>query len=346
MAPGLALRVAATVVATISALALAELLVRATGLASNGSLSTMNERDFQRLPGIFSPGLRVVDRSNPALPYVITIDSLGYRGEAFPKAKGTGELRVLFAGDSFTFGAYVDDSLTVPVLLQEALRARCPTVRVVNAGIAGSTITEQAPIVMRGLSLSPDLVLLMFYDNDISDLAGTSMWQRMAINRKRKSQFPLSLAYDVLRRSAIWTLVLRSQQRLSQPQEPGSTVSSLELTNLRQRYLAILGSLRDSLEAHGVPLVVATMPSHQVVSGASSDEQMNWVARAVDSLGLKNANILSMIRGAGRTTDDLYLLPHDGHASPSGNRFIATSLANWLEALPVLGLRCREASAG
>lgn len=323
------LRLAGIALAGAVALLLAEVVLRLSGLAAPGGIATVTQRDFLRVPGVYSPGQHVRSRDNPALPHIVTIDSLGYRGSNFSRRKPTGEVRVLFTGDSFTYGSFVDDSVTVPALLEAALRPACPGVRVINAGLGGSTLSDQARLVSRALPLAPDLVVVMFSENDVTDLRQTPMWDRLAINRARKSRFPASFFYSTARHTALWNVLLRAKARWdasrmspgeAQPAEPTDTPAR------RQEYVAALSALRDTLQTHSLPLVFAAIPTHLTLSGTQSDEQIRWALHSADSLRLPTADILSAMRAAG-TTEALYLLPHDGHTSAAGNHVAATTIA-------------------
>src|SRR6266853_4879445 len=96
------------------ALGISEIVLRVLGLAPVDGVATVTESEYARLPGIFAPDQTLIDRHRPALPFRVTIDSLGYRGANFLPHKPTGETRVVLAGDSFTYGEYVDDDQTLP----------------------------------------------------------------------------------------------------------------------------------------------------------------------------------------------------------------------------------------
>lgn len=326
-----AMRLAGMLLAGALALALAEVVLRLSGLASPGGVATVNQRDFVRIPGVYSPGQHVRSRDNPALPHMVTIDSLGYRGANIAREKPAGEIRVLFTGDSFTYGSFVDDSATVPALLEAALRSSCPRVRVINAGLGGSTLPDQARLISRALPLSPDLVVVMFSENDVTDLRQTPMWDRLAANRARKSQFPASLFYATARHTALWNVLLRAKARWDASRmSPGEAeaVAPSDTPARRQEYVAALSALQDSLQSRSLSLVFAAIPTHLTVSGTQPDEQIRWALHAADSLHLPTADILSAMRAAGTGSAALYLLPHDGHTSPAGNRIAATTIAN------------------
>lgn len=344
-----AARAAVALLAVAVALVAAEIILRVTGLAAPGGVATVTEREFRRVPGVYAPRQNVVSRDNPALPHQVTIDSLGYRGSDFPRHRPDGELRVLFTGDSFTYGSFVDDSVTVPALVEAALRRDCGNVRVVNAGLGGSTITDQARLVGRALALEPDMVVVMFSENDVTDLRQEPMWERLAANRQRKSRFPASLVYGALRRTALWNIALRSKARWEiSRSEPAAAegakaedaADAPDIPRLRAHYVEALAALRDSLGRRPLPLVFAAIPTHLTLSGTRTDEQIRWVLGVADSLGLPRADILTAMEKSGRGSAELYLLPHDGHTSPAGNHIAAAAIADVLRSQPVLLTVC------
>ena len=294
---------------------------------------------------LFKPNQHGIDRGIPALSHTVTTDSLGYRGTSFPRVKPGSEVRIFFTGDSFTYGAFVDDSLTVPARLEQQLRAQCPGVRVINAGLGGSTISEQSEMVQRGLALDPDIVVLMFYDNDITDLAGPRMWQLLQENRRRKSRFPVSLVYNVLNHTALWSLFLKARElRVQGDGAAAQAVAPDTAATLghRAEYLERLHAVADTLAGRGIPLVFAVMASHRVMDGSSPDEQVRWVLRGADSLGLVTADAVTVLQRSGLGTTELFLLPHDGHASPVANAMIASAIRAALTELPLVRTRCHS----
>src|SRR5688500_20245388 len=64
------------------ALLVAELLLRLFGLAPTERHATVNEPDFERIPGIFAPDQELAVRQIKALPYRVSIDSLAQRRPA------------------------------------------------------------------------------------------------------------------------------------------------------------------------------------------------------------------------------------------------------------------------
>jgi lysophospholipase L1-like esterase len=307
-------------------------------LAPTNGVTTVTEGEFRSLPGIFSPGQQLVDRRNPLLPHHVTIDSLGYRGAEFPRRKAPREFRILLTGDSFSYGDFVDDDQTLPAQLERRLGEHCGHVRVVNAGLGDATIVEEAQLIERGFSLSPDLVVLTFSENDVTDLNRVSTWDRLAANRRAKSRFPLSVVYSVLRYSALWNFALRVRGVASARAHGSATRVDWSAAGrrdsvtprLRARYRRELLALRDTLAAHHLPFIFVAYPSHFAVVRDSMRGQLAWVTHTAEDLGVPAVNLLAPLVASRLPPESLYLLPRDGHPSPRGYEIAAAYLADGL----------------
>ncbi len=101
------------------------------------------------------------------MPYRVVTNSLGFRNEAeFSKHP-----LVTVYGDSFTFGPYLANHDTYPLLLQRYLREfkgeGYKTIHVANAGLSGTTIFHQNQILKNSKDLKPKYIILQVLDNDI-----------------------------------------------------------------------------------------------------------------------------------------------------------------------------------
>ncbi len=126
----------------------------------------------------------------------VSINSLGLRGDEVDLEPAENEVRILLLGDSLVFGVGLSDQYTIPRQLEQQLNRTSQGVvyRVINMGVP-SYNTEQELIQLRtvGLSLNPDLVLLIFTDNDLQP----KMWvfdrrKSMLVNFVQRS-YALSL---------------------------------------------------------------------------------------------------------------------------------------------------------
>jgi len=103
----------------------------------------------------------------------VTINAKGLRGPELDYAKPPGAFRVLYLGDSVTFGfGLPDHEQTFPYRTGEALRSEMPAVAVetINAGVDGySPWQERLFLEREGLRYDPDLVVLAFVLNDVTE---------------------------------------------------------------------------------------------------------------------------------------------------------------------------------
>ena len=106
------------------------------------------------------------------------LNELGYRGPLPPKLKGKNTYRIVAVGDSFTFGSVVPYEATYPFQL-EALLNDVPTstlkYEVINFGYPGyDPIKEAAILEKAGFDFQPDLVIIGYNLNDVSDITPPS----------------------------------------------------------------------------------------------------------------------------------------------------------------------------
>jgi len=100
----------------------------------------------------------------------IRISRLGFRGDDFPPQPAAGVVRIVFMGDSLTFGFRVKDTETYPYLFKkkfDRLSISPLPIEVINAGVPGYS-TLQGLRYLKGdvLPLRPHIVLLAFGAND------------------------------------------------------------------------------------------------------------------------------------------------------------------------------------
>jgi hypothetical protein len=99
-------------------------------------------------------------------------NSLGWRGRREYRETKPSDYRVLFLGDSFTYGLGVNDDQTFAAQVEKDLRADQLSVEVMNAGcLAKGTDYALKCFQTVGRQFHPDLTVLGFYPNDFQDNA-------------------------------------------------------------------------------------------------------------------------------------------------------------------------------
>lgn len=99
------------------------------------------------------------------------INSKGFRGPEYPYEKPADEYRVLFLGDSFTEGFMLTEEDHFAEVMKRELNNMNSTkhIEALNSGVAGwGTDQELLFFQNEGKKYSPDLTILMFYQNDLS----------------------------------------------------------------------------------------------------------------------------------------------------------------------------------
>jgi lysophospholipase L1-like esterase len=125
------------------------------------------EEDRTRLLQRFLPGTPAYLRDYPV--WTVTLNSRGFRGPEFQTQKPPGVTRVIAVGDSWTFGANVDQADAYPQRLASLLDQALPDreFEVLNLGVMGYSSHQGLALLERtALPLDPDFVLIGFGMND------------------------------------------------------------------------------------------------------------------------------------------------------------------------------------
>lgn len=105
----------------------------------------------------------------------VRINEQGLRGPLRAIPKPAGVRRVLFLGDSVTFGFQLEkDEDTVPAQVESILRLRgAERVEAINGGVGGYSPWQEVRLfVEEGLAYEPDVVVVNFVLNDVSEKLG------------------------------------------------------------------------------------------------------------------------------------------------------------------------------
>jgi hypothetical protein len=330
---GLLINVALSLISAALSLAVAEIALRIAGFPSNG-LRSVSAQEFASIPGPWSPGQSFLCRENPQLPYRVHTNSLGLRG---PETTLTPDRpRVLFVGDSFTFGDYVDDEETLPAQVQARLGTH---IEVLNGGVGGSTITDQRVFLERLLVLQPTLVVLVFFENDLNDLfLDPPLHEQLAKNRALKSG-PLRPLFFLIRDTALFQTALRAQREVrnfleseAQARKIVPFYSDAWVADRAQSYAQEVIALNQRLERDDIDLILTGFPHPFSVRDSDPDlgnpipDQISAVSHALHAIGFSMIDLRPALQVSGRSLRELYLFPHDGHASPLGYSIAADTL--------------------
>jgi lysophospholipase L1-like esterase len=271
------------------------------------------------------------------------VNAAGLRdSEELPVPKPAGELRVLVLGDSFSFGNGVADRDTYAEVLERELRARGLAARVLNAGVQGYDVHQEADWLReRGLALEPDAVVVGLYENDLvrrkdgareAPIAEDGGLRKGAV----RELVPDAWIYAVkrLRSVAFLGLALRELRWRWFPPPGNYHAKALFFGESSPAWEAALADVRDSLTgirdasaARAGRPIVAVFPHHGQMQPGILDRTYHDPAVAlVAEAGLEAVDLLPVFRAAVAQGEDPFIA-FDGHPNELGHRLAGEALA-------------------
>lgn len=317
--------------------------LRVTELAPAHTLEYASPEMWKSNPGPLRPGQSFVDRFKPALAYHVAVNDLGFRGPAAPLHKTPGTLRVLCLGDSYTFGAYVDDESTWPAQLETILREKEPDLdlEVINAGISGFTIVdEMAFLEEHGLQLEPDAVVLAFVLNDLADLTRrVSSREMLRLASEQSAGSSIGRLKARMRQTATYNLLFLAKAWLLQSAGADPTLQEVDIRHLLKtdydaetvglfdKYRGQLAQMKRLLDAQGVPLVLLIIPCWEQAAQGATDQTQTRLSTMARELQIPTVDLLPSFRKIDPRGRKFFNMPKDHHPSARGYRRAAIDLA-------------------
>lgn len=267
----------------------------------------------------------------------VHVNAFGMRDEEFPRAKPPGERRVLLLGDSITFGVDVAQDETYARRLGDALAARGRSdVRVMNSGVPGYDLRQYLLWLEKyGLPLSPDLVVVGLYQNDIE----------ISLRPTPYRDFP---GRSLVRRTATYQALERFVQgRLSPEAVDDESAADDELERLLQAYVGneaidpdlplwrrkvtlareLLLRLDTRCRESGTKLAVLFLPAFANTADPGPIKLYDKLRETLDPAGVPHLDLLAPLESR---HPDIWL-PHDqGHFSTLGHELVGEAVAAWL----------------
>lgn len=130
-----------------------------------------SEVEFTMHPGAVRES-KVAEDLDVTWCYELNAD--GFRGSCAAGIKEADEIRILFLGDSYTFGWAVNDDETYPVMVEALLNERKRNCRFtsMNLAVPGYNTIQQSCLIHRVRDYRPDLVVLGYVMNDAEPQRG------------------------------------------------------------------------------------------------------------------------------------------------------------------------------
>ena len=273
----------------------------------------------------------------------ISTNSLGLRNpEIGPKTRK----RILFLGDSITFGDYLPEEETFVRLVGEAGEDW----ETINAGVGGLGLGNEIALLSEtGLALDPDVVVLGFYLNDFQASGGVHL-----------PRIPRFLAWSWLVRHVVRTAVLltheyqtvdvagwRADLREALPVSEGELANeNAAFNDLIVRHagdwggawsphawdllMPMLSELRRASERGGFRLVFMALPVRaQVEAEILRDEPQQQLAAIAARYNVSFLDLLPALRTEWQDAGEPLFYDHCHH-TPYGSRVVAEDITRFL----------------
>jgi hypothetical protein len=344
------------IAATVFALLLAEIVLRMTGRRMVfPQMFVEDPHTVYRL----KPNVRARTVHAGYFDYEYTVNSQGFRAAADigPKS-GLGQ-RILFVGDSFTFGVGVNDSAAYPAKVDARLRRWCDTrVETINAGVGGFGTSHELSFLQRyGWRLQPDVVVVGFLTSDPEDNSLNGL-HRLVNDRLEEIPSSERPGWGLIRahkhvpgynwlvqhstlfnwmRLRIGSLVAQQAESREAARAPAPSVEdgNAEARELERWRLtaAIFDRIRAQSGSHGARLVVAIIPHGSTLSEYYKRGREIAMDRMLDICRqhrLVCVNVPESIRRAHPTANPGSFYLREGHFNATGYDVVADAVAKRL----------------
>lgn len=301
---------------------------------------------------------------------IVHINQHGMRDEDFPKEKPPGEFRILVLGDSSTYGVVVDQEETFCRRLHHLLNngSGAQTFRVMNTGVPGYDLQQyRLYLEHRGLAFSPDVVLLVFNQNDIL-FNPEQRFYKPFYGRELLTRSAIFVFLDRLIRSKLlealrdrdWGVGRIAPERRLIDMYKGQV--PIDLTQPKEQVQFQLGcgillEIREICRREGIRFAVALLPTFRQ---AMAQRHLNAIGRPLDRdaadalrdsllvrmeafLTENGIPVLNLLIPVSRTGTDGWLRDR-GHFSPPGHSAIAEALFHFLRRKQLLPASASDGS--
>jgi lysophospholipase L1-like esterase len=253
-------------------------------------------------------------------PWTYAINSEGFRGPEF-SPKQPDRFRILFLGDSFTFGWGVDQDKIFPIRLIQQLNESTTnqTFEAINLAVPGyNTEMELALLQERITTLNPDLIFLGYVYNDAEPQQAAPM------HPARRYQFCNSWLLEELRgvaNKSVGLTIFHSKKF----EGTFDVLTSFEPDSWKwPRSKSALTEMSKLCIEHKLPLFVAVFPGFEAEFADHPYSPIHKMAGEwCNELGIKHLDLLPEMRDLDAAQ---LILAGDGHPNAAGHEILAQKL--------------------
>ena len=273
----------------------------------------------------------------------VQTNSHGHRDDEVAFERKDSQQRALLLGDSFGWGFGVEKD----EIFSERIEARQDDWEIINASVSGyGTDQEYLYYLTEGHRFDSDLVILLYYENDIDNAAHpVQYWHNKPVFQRESGEWVLNnvpvpprttaqavanwvanhtwFFRGVSHAGAAWLASLRtdgeadiSSEMVNSELSP-NLHSAVRLSEGEGRILAILERLNSEVQADGAQLVIVAAPGKSRKLFEHSDFQ---------SLKIPYLSLTGIFQDS----DEPAFFQHDAHWNPNGHAIVADAVESFL----------------
>jgi GDSL-like Lipase/Acylhydrolase family len=280
----------------------------------------------------------------------IKINSLGFRGDEFSRAKPANTIRIVVLGASTTFNSEVSSNeATWPARLQAKLRQANPgvNIEVINASLGGYVASDNVKNLRhRVLPLDPDLVIYYEANNEIVADTGELARKMGLTSGSRQPAFVMTLSkYSLMFDLAYKNLAILVRSRASSAGKIDRVPADLP-----NHFITVLDEMRATLAEKNIPFLLSTFivkyrrnqdRATQVANADVAFYYMPWMSidGMLDAMDVYNQAVLDYTKRQNLpVVDDRDAIPADAehftdcmHLADKGADAMAARFARYLQ---------------
>lgn len=246
----------------------------------------------------------------------VSINSRGFRDRDYPIEK-VADQRIIFLGDSLTFGWGVEKQETFEELLEKDLN-RTTTTEIINLGTGNHNTDQQVQLFIdRGLKLKPDRVVLFYFINDAEPTPQMSPWHWLSHLR--------SVTW-------FWSKIRVLRTRLGESPDYRQFYRGLYDENQSgwQVTQAAMKELVKVCADNDIRLQVVILPELHDLTDYPFTEVHEKITAMLTDLNIEYLDLMPLIVPR-ENPQKLWVAPDDAHPNHLGHRLIADHTRTFLE---------------
>jgi len=271
----------------------------------------------------------------------VSINSLGLRGPVVTPTPAASVKRILFLGDSVVFGHGLAENSTISNQLQKQLKDRQPEYQseVLNAGVPGySTFQSDLYYRLHGQQLKPDLVLLGFCLNDVTErytsvakYGGRRIFMKN-VDTSAGMSWPRRMWRQLAVRQALVTLQRGSARRGEnyRVEKLWTDPTAQHVKEAWQLVFDEIDRLAQAVDESGANFMVVIFPySFQLPVNGPGDGPQRALTGHLETRGIQFFDVLGPLKQSGEPPEVFFV--DDNHFSASGSLVVARQIAELIQ---------------